>query len=226
MTSYSTFIIIKLMTIWNYLVELYSNTKEKSHNFYYYIKDYCYGYNDTWLFVPGHTLPLSLNNLNNTVYSTWLYDNYDTSLTINTNNIKLNKYKFSWLSAKIVIYKEESDKSGIEYEIDNFIDKFSLNTIDDIVPSLYMFFMCWCAYTKHWFSPDDIVEFHIIDNMGEDIILNLNNHNDSLCIKRNKICIVVHSNDENIKTNEIIDKSEIKMSDNILLDEENKNKDE
>ena len=47
--------------------------------------------------------------------------------------------------------------------------------------------MCWCTYTRHWFKRDDIVEFHIIDTMGDEIILNLEKHNNSLSIKNNKI---------------------------------------
>jgi hypothetical protein len=198
MTSYTTFIIIKLMTFWNYLVNIYNNIIEQTSKFYYHITDYIYGYNDIWLFVSGHTLPLSLSNLYNLIHVNWIYNNYDNTLSLNTNqNSNLIKYKFSWLSAKLIIYKEDSKETDIrmQYEIDNFIEKFSLDTTDKNVPSLHMIFVCWCVYTKHWFSPDDIVEFHIIDNMGEDIILNLNDHNESLCIKKNKICIIIHNND-------------------------------
>lgn len=220
MTSYTTFAIIKLMTVWNYLVESYNNTKEQIQTFYYYISDYLYGYNDIWLFISGHTLPLTLSNLKNIIHINWIYNNYNNTLFLNTEEThKCIKYKFSWLSVKLLIYKEGSKNNVIEYELDNFIEKFTVNTIDENVSSLYIIFMCWCVYTKNWFSPDDIVEFHIIDNMGEDIILNLNNHNDSLCIKKNKICIVIHNN-ENIDLSNQILKIKEKVNDIVLLKED------
>ena len=74
---------------------------------------------------------------------------------------------------------------------------FNINTLEDVVPTLYMVFMCWCVYTKHWFNPDEYCpEFHIIDDMGEEIVLNLDECNESLVIKRNKIYVVIHSDEE------------------------------
>jgi hypothetical protein len=216
MVSYTS-IIIKLMLIWNYLEELINNINEKTKKMYQYMKDFIYGYNDMWIFTPGHTLPISLNNISNTITSSWIYDNYDNTLTLITNKSSdFNEYKFSWLSAKLVIYKD-SNTSPIEYSIDNFIEKMNLITINEIVPSLYIIFMCWCAHNKYWFSLDDTVEFHIIDNMGEDIILNLYTHNDSLCIKRNKIDIIIDI--DNDLNNNDLNKSDINDSDK---DEENK----
>jgi hypothetical protein len=211
------------MTIWNLLIEFYSTIKKNINNFYYHIKDYYYGHHDTWLFIPGHTIPLSLSNLNNMINITWIYDNYNNTLSITREPmLKFINYKFSWLSAKIVIYKKDSKKE--EYEIDNFIENFSLNTVNEIMPSLYMIFMCWCAHTKHWFSPDDNIEFHIIDNMGEDTILNLNNEN-LLCIQKNKIHIVLNKDDNININNDYIDIIQKEVQ-NIILEEINTNKDE
>jgi hypothetical protein len=110
--------------------------------------------------------------------------------------------------------------------------------------------MSWCIYTKHWFRADDLVEFHIIDEMGNDIVLNFKEHNTLLRVNRNKICIVIHDSDENnIKENNtdndnvydntqndlvddkddnIIDSNIVKEKDskNIVLKQENKEKDD
>jgi hypothetical protein len=61
--------------------------------------------------------------------------------------------------------------------------------------------MCWCIYTKQWFKYSSKVEFIIIDEMGEDIIINCNEHNKSLLIKQNKIYIESNSeNEENLES--------------------------
>jgi len=191
--SWKTFLIVKSMTVYNYLTELYTTTTEKIKNLYSYLNNYYKGYHDIWLFIPGHTIPLSLNNLNNAVKVNWIYDNYDSSLIFGVNNstnitdydnLKLSSSKLSWLSSKIRII---NSKNHVDYDIDTFIQKFRLRTVDNVVPSLYVLFMCWCAYTKYWFKRDDTVEFHIIDSMGEEIVLNLEKHNNSLSIKNNKI---------------------------------------
>jgi hypothetical protein len=223
MATWRVFFIVKLMTIWNSLCEFYNNTTEKCQNFYYYIRDYIYGHHDMWLFIPGHSFPLSMSNLNNMIHVNWIYDNYDNTLTLGTTeDADLINCKFSWLSAKIRIYHTESENEGVEYIIDDFIEKFSVHTLENRVPTLYMIFMCWCASTKHWFKPHDRVEFHIIDDMGEEQILSIDDHNESLTIRRNKIYVVVDSGDEN----EVIEgNSEEKLEEKSLI-EEKKNKED
>ena len=78
--SWKTFFIVKSLTIYNYITELYSTTTEKIKTLYSYFNNYYKGYHDIWLFIPGHTIPLSLSNLNNAVNVNWIYDNYDSSL--------------------------------------------------------------------------------------------------------------------------------------------------
>lgn len=181
------------MTLYNYMTELYTTTTEKVKNLYSYLNNYYKGYHDIWLFIPGHTIPLSLNNLNNAINVNWIYDNYDSSLIFGVNNstnitdydnLKLASSKLTWLSSKIRVI---NSKNHVDYDIDTFIQKFRLRTVNNVVPSLYVLFMCWCTYTKNWFKRDDIIEFHIIDTMGEEIVLNLEKHNNSLSIKNNKI---------------------------------------
>lgn len=186
---------VKTVSLYNYITDIYSTTTEKLKNLYSYLNNYYKGYNDIWLFIPGHTIPLSLNNLNNAINVNWIYDNYDSSLIFGVNHtMELSNYKdlphisckLTWLSSKIRVI---NSKKHVDYDIDTFIQKFRLRTANNVVPSLYILFMCWCTYTKFWFNRDDIVEFHIIDDMGEEIILNLEKHNNSLSIKQNKIYI-------------------------------------
>jgi hypothetical protein len=198
MTDWTTVSIIKCMTLWNYLVALYSNTINKYQNIYYYLKDYCYGHHDTWLFIPGHTFPLQLSNVCNTIDTNWIYDNYKNTLIYYTDdNNNQVQCKFSWLSAKIRILDPSTPEVADEYDIDDFIEKFSVYTKLANPPSLYTIFMCWCAYTKHWFKLDNTIEFHIIDDMGEEVVFKLIEHNNSITIKRSKLYIVVHVDNEN-----------------------------
>jgi hypothetical protein len=205
MASWKTICIVKMMLLWNFLRESYNLMCNKCYNLYEYLKDYFHGHHDTWVFVPGHTAPLSLSNLYNMVHANWVYDNFDGTLSLTVpESVQLTKYKFAWLSAKLRIFKTET--KGFEYNIDDFLEKFSLETTDEVVPSLYMIFMCWCAHTKHWFTPDDHIEFHIIDDTGEEVCLNIDEHNDTLCIRKNKIVIIIHSSDEQpSKQNEIVE---------------------
>ena len=200
--SWKTFFIVKSLTIYNYITELYSTTTEKIKTLYSYFNNYYKGYHDIWLFIPGHTIPLSLSNLNNAVNVNWIYDNYDSSLIFGANNteeilnyqdLPLTSSKISWLSSKIRII---NSKKHVDYDIDTFIQKFRLRTLNNVVPSLYVLFMCWCANTKYWFNRDDTIEFHIIDSMGEEIVLNLEKHNNSLSIKNNKIYASIADKDD------------------------------
>lgn len=171
MVGYKSFIFIKGMTLWNYSGLLYNNTINGYNNMYKYIKDYYYGYNDVWLFIPGHTFPISLNNVHNKIEASWIYDNYEHILT---NGNDKNICKLSWLSAKVKI-------DNTDYEMDSFIEKFMIYT--NIAPSLHTIFMCWCAHTKQWFTMDNIT-FHVFNDAGEEIILTLH---DTLTIHNNKI---------------------------------------
>lgn len=224
MAGWKAFLIVKMLTLYNYLHNLFTVIWDKSVNFYYYLKDYIYGHHDMWLFIPGHTFPLALTNLSNLVHINWIYDNTTNSLTFGTNgNVIINRCKFSWLSAKVRIITSEDKEHALEYDIDDFIERFTLHTIDNVVPSLYMIFLCWCAYTKHWFKVSDYIEFHIINDLGEDIVLNIEEHNHSLCIKHNKLHIAIDS-DEKEKPKEESTESEI--TEDTPLVQEDKKKDE
>jgi len=187
-----------MMTLWNYLSTLYINSKIGCKNMFYYIQNYFHGYHDTWLFIPGHTFPISLNNISNPIDIDWIYDNFDTTFTYSSDeNDRLIPCKFSWLSAKIQIVDPRIPDEAIEYNIDDFIENFVVHTKSDTPPSLYLVFMCWCAHSKNWFTLDNKIQFHIIDDMGEEVIIDLRRHNNSIIIKRNRIYFVIDTEDPN-----------------------------
>ena len=178
--NWTSFVFIKSISLFNNAYLIYNNTVNSCKTIFYYLKNYYNGHHDVWLFIPSHTFPLSLNNLNNDINVDWIYDNYDNTLTC-TRSEKQNNCKLSWLSAKIKIISKKEN----EYNIDNFIEIFSVNTNFN-TPSLYIIFMCWCAHTKQWFKMDDTVEFHIINDDGEEIILDIV-RDTSFIIKNNKL---------------------------------------
>lgn len=187
------------------MTELYTTTTEKIKNLYSYLNNYYKGYHDVWLFIPGHSIPVILGNLNNIVKVNWIYDNFDTSLIFGVNHnvelsncedLPLTSCKLSWLSSKIRVI---NSKNHVDYDIDSFIQKFRVKTVNNVAPSLYVLFICWCTHTRHWFKRDDTIEFHIIDSMGEDIIINLEKYNNSLSIKNNKIYVNIIEGDKDAK---------------------------
>jgi len=76
------------------------------------------------------------------------------------------KCSVSWLSAKVVVYENENHST--EYAIDDFISTLRIYTVVNRPPTLMMIFMLWCIHTKQWFSSSANIEFHIIDDMGEE----------------------------------------------------------
>lgn len=187
MASFKTLLLVKLLTLWNYLWETAQQTWNKTINFVYYITDYFHGHHDKWVFIPGHTVPLSLNNLYNMVHINWIYDNSDVSLTLGSTQEHEICAGVSWLSAKIrVIHFDKSDEA-YDYDIDDFLSKFRIHTTSDIIPTFYEVFLCWCTHTKHWFKTNDIIEFHIIDDMADEVVISLDDTRYNLTIRNNKL---------------------------------------
>lgn len=154
-------------------------------DFYYYLKDYYYGHHDTWLFVSGHSVPIALNHFYNTNHVSWVYHNTTVTLEKSIDDTNKDTYKLGWLSAKILIRCEDALQE--EYDIDDFLGALRIQTTREYVPTLSNLFSAWCAYKKHWFQTHCDVEFYIIDEMGQDRILELVEHNFCLVIHRDKI---------------------------------------
>lgn len=174
--------LIKCMSLWNKIKE---NTINLYNRLYYFCYDIISYFNDdynTWAFIPGGVLPISINNIKNNIEYTWLYSSTTNTLTYMDSS---KQYKFAWLSAKIVIY--ENENTALEFDIDSFLNTLHIQTIETKLPSLTQLFITWCIYTKQWFKLTSIIEFNIIDNQGENRILTLSTHNNCFYIDNNKI---------------------------------------
>jgi hypothetical protein len=162
--------------------------QESITNLFYYLKDYYHGHHDTWIFVSGHSLPISLNNFYNKNHISWIYNNSTSVLEKASEDTNKKYYKMSWLSAKIIVH-HPSQEEQIEYDIDPFLSTFLIKTSTDCPPNLQHIFHAWCASKKYWFHPDSIVQFYVIDEMGEDRCLDVSQNNIQLTFKNDKIYI-------------------------------------
>lgn len=169
------------MPLWVFVTELYQQTINTVHHVTDYIKSYYKGSYKTWFFIEGHTLPLPESHIKNNIIANWKYtDHCLTYLKKSTNN----RCSFSWLSAKINVTTKEDE---YEYDIDPFLSSFKLYTYDNHVPTLTILFLSWCAETNHWFPPDCIVEFHVIDHHGDNQVFTISLEDDSLDVRNHKI---------------------------------------
>ncbi len=184
-------IIIKIMSIWNIISDFYQAYQKKCKQFFYYIEDYFYGHHDTWVFIPGQTIPITLSNLYNKVHVSWIYDNNTNNLKYYTNDKipNYNHYKLDWLSAKIKITDSINFDKTSEFSIDDFLNDFSISTYTTKPPTLNHVFMSWCSHTKHWFKEADKIEFFIIDDMGSEVVINMTDKQYILSIIDNKLRI-------------------------------------
>ena len=187
-----TYFLIKLMTLYNFMNDSYKLIRDRILSFYGHIRDYFTGIHETWLFIPGHTLPLSLSKLYNSCHVKWIYDNNNYTLNIVDDFEEKNVVAFSWLSAKICISNQHhNNKSTIEYDIDNFLSNFKLSTIYNITPDLNTIYLCWCIYSKHWFRKDAKIEFIVIDENGDTLRLDTKDESVCLVIKDYKVSISI-----------------------------------
>lgn len=200
MVSYKMQALVKLITLWNTLNELYTEYTTKTIKIYKYIIDFYYGYHNVWMFINNNLTPISLSNINNHIEPDWSYDtdmNELKLITNKTNNNDIKSYKISWLSSKIRIYNvNNTDTTYKDYEIDNFIENLQIKTNTNNPPTMSLLFMCWSIYTKQWFKMSTKIEFHIITNMGDDEVINLDKHNNCLQIKNKEIHSIIIKNDE------------------------------
>jgi hypothetical protein len=156
---------------------------------YYYTGDY-----QTWLIIDNHTLPLSLAHAPYPLDASWKYIESSHTLTYCKEN-PTSVCTFSWLSAKLVTID-----LGIheEHDMDPFLEKLQIHT-SNVVPSLHVIFLAWCAHTKHWLAKNGIVQFHIIDHEGNERMLSLQVDSTCLQIRNSKLydCILSTPTDVN-----------------------------
>jgi hypothetical protein len=221
MASFKTYLLVKIMMIYNYLNDTYNNYSYKFWNFYDYISDYFSGSHDTWIFIPGHTLPLSINHLYNNCMAIWKYDNIKCLLELlrDEEDDDICIVKFSWLSATLRITSYENNETyQYEYDIDKFLEHLRIKTSMNSIPTLQTIYLLWCTYSKHWFPENSDINFIIIDDNGEEHTLSVQDNNNCLEIKHNKIYVVVDSGNDD-------DSSDVCLS-SKLEPLETKNKDD
>ena len=161
--------LVKCISLWNWLTEKSTNVCKSTVYFYSYVVDYFFNTHNQWIFTPGHPVPMNQVTVipNN---NKWQYNATDNVLTYYTNDVKCS---FSWLSAKLMVYENEIHSSEYEppckeYNIDDFISTLRIYTVANRPPTLMMIFMLWCIYTKQWFSSSANIEFHVINDLGEE----------------------------------------------------------
>jgi hypothetical protein len=194
MASYKTSLIVMSINMYIFFSEWYNSIYNSIDKLYRYLVQYYNGLNNIWIFIAGYNMPLSINNIENSIEYTWKYNNNHNTLSYNIwnepNPSDFNEYELAWLSSKIRI---DNGNESTEYDIDNFVENFVIKT-SHYLPSLKTIFMCWCIYSRLWFSTTDIVEFIIIDEMANENIININDETRQLRFKR--VRVQEESNDD------------------------------
>ena len=230
MASFKTTVLVYLLLLWNYISTVVSTVSKNVSDFYYYVRDYFHGYNDTWLFVPGHTTPMPISNIFNDINHNWVYDNQRrtlyfvdnvvTNASVPMNATNTREFKLSWLSTRLRITSTSNIDKLFTYDIDDFINDLTIVTLPENIPTLSQIFMCWCAYSRNWFNMSDNVDFIVFDESGEEVTIALKEYNNNILrAKRNKL--YAHTI-RNIIVNAVSEPLEVSP---LLTTSENKDKD-
>ncbi len=177
-----------IIQAFNYLYDLYMQISKWSTKIYNSLYDTVTGLNGKWAFVSSYYTPIPITSIDKH-YSpniTWFYNESDNSLTYNSVGNKL--IKIPWLSTKIVSINKHSSVKR-EYNLDSFIESLQINTIPISAPSLYLIIMTWSINSRVWFTDEESLCLHIIDEMGEDQIFRINDHHIVTNIVRNKLSV-------------------------------------
>jgi hypothetical protein len=161
----------KGLILFNKCANYFSFVKQYIYHTYENIKQSLCNYDHSlWVFLPGHSLPLPLSVISNPS-DYWKYDTHANQL-IHYSTMPLTKYILSLLSAKLLI-TESVDGKIKEYDMDPFLETFSVHTVPESPPSMNMIFMAWCAHHKLWFPADCPIYMEYIDHLGNFIKVNL-----------------------------------------------------
>lgn len=172
-------IVRKGLLLFNYI----SSVKQYLYQRYEHVKQCLCNYDySVWIFLPGHSLPLPLSVISNPGHD-WKYDTRSNQL-ICPGTVK-EKYVLSVLSAKLLITHKEETK---EYDMDPFLETFSVHTDSQSPPTLNMMVMAWCAYHKLWFPADYLICMEYFDHLGNFINVNLAT-NPTILIEKHKLYI-------------------------------------
>jgi hypothetical protein len=178
--TWRTYFYIKAIQLWNWMTAAYQESCSQLSTYYDDIKDVFRGSNKSWVFVDNTSFPLPMSHIKNNIRSSWKYSNH--TLTP-SNQLSDTTYKLSWLSARINVVDH---KDVYEYDIDSFLHSFRLHT-HQLVPTLTVLFLTWCAEKQQWFRPGCIVQFHIITHEGKEETITLQADNHSLVLRDGKI---------------------------------------
>ena len=158
-------IVRKGLLLFNYV----SSVKQYFYHGYEHVKQCLFNYDySLWIFLSGHSLPLPLSVISNPVYD-WKYDTYTTQLIRHTTAVK-EKYILSVLSAKLLITHNGETK---EYDMDPFLETFSVYTDALSPPTLNMIVLSWCAHHNIWFPADYDIHMEYFDHLGNFIKVQL-----------------------------------------------------
>ena len=179
-----SYIFLSCIKLWNWATDTCIQTKHRISNMYHDVSYYLQDKHNLWIFPNDHTLPLPASHVSNHVPAKWAYHSHE--LQYIGMETPIQSYKLSWLSAKISITEGESVH---EFDFDPFMSQFRVKTVSTIVPTLTMILLAWCAETKQWFSANSTIQFHIIDDEGNESTLSIFSDNSRLTIRNGKIYI-------------------------------------
>ena len=176
--------LIKSLTLWNTCSSSYSSLQQTLSRTYNDAKNYLNNHHAIWIFLPGHTLPLPRYSISNLSPHSWKYDTSTKQLSYSAQGqMNLASYSFSWLSVTLIIAHQGTH----EYDMDPFLESFRVHTDIHHLPTLNMVFMAWCAQHSLWFPKNSVVTMRVIDHLGNDMTLNLLDHNHSITIHHGKL---------------------------------------
>lgn len=165
MVHLRTYFLIKLITLWNTV---------RAWNVRGWYDRVCDLFSArAWLLLPGHTLPLALHHLPRDQRSDlshlpvqWIYQS---SRLVFTGSETQKAYRLSWLSVKLIL----TDSQGYRtYDMDPFLEGLVIET-SSTFPTLHDLYLAWCASVSTWSSSDIQVQFQIINHLGEDQTLRM-----------------------------------------------------
>ena len=188
MHSYSIMyqnIMLKGLSLFNKCANYFSCVTQYMYHRYEHIKQSLSNYDySIWIFLQGHSLPLPLSVISNPA-NDWQYDTRTNQLIY--PGIMQEKYVLSLLSVKLVIVSLANNKKK-EYDMDPFLETFSVHTDLQSPPTLNMIVMAWCAYHKLWFSANCLMYLEYFDHLGNFINVNLAT-NPMILIQQHKLYI-------------------------------------
>lgn len=182
-------IIIFFMEFLNQLYDFYFNSFETVKNIYKMYDNYLKGYTTKWLFFEDNYIPLPYTYVysRNTDEYKWCYDE-STHILQYTDTKSLERVKLPWLSVNLCVTKN-NDHHIITKSLDQFIHKLKIYSDGKHIPDLKLILSIWSLHSKHWYISKDIIELHIIDEMADHHIINVNNMKHQVSLINNKISI-------------------------------------